>query len=315
MERITAHVHQRLLHVHSLPSQSGASRNAPKRSPLHQPATFPSTKRSGVGGNVGGRGGESLWRCDVWRAVESELAGSGVRGVESELGSVWFGRGGVERKEGNDCVPVVRLQCDGRDEQLREGGIRGYFCHAVFTVEFTSKTEQAVLEYSNALAPTTTTTHQWALRQDEVEMMSDAQSVAPPLMTSDTLLLTLSSLVEALRLRSVVSSGEASLTYPSTHNSTHVNSTQSPHVNSTHKSPHVNSTHTNSPHTPSTFASALLLARLDRSAYSLFHRGVALLTALTTLKTHYPQMAPTLTTLIQDCTATVIVGAREGIEA
>lgn len=314
MERITAHVHQRLLHVHSLPSQSGASRNAPKRSPLHQPATFPSTKRSGVGGNVGGRGGESLWRCDVWRAVESELAGSGVRGVESELGSVWFGRGGVERKEGNDCVPVVRLQCDGRDEQLREGGIRGYFCHAVFTVEFTSKTEQAVLEYSNALAPTTTTTRQWALRQ-EVEMMSDAQSVAPPLMTSDTLLLTLSSLVEALRLRSVVSSGEASLTYPSTHNSTHVNSTHSPHVNSTHKSPHVNSTHTNSPHTPSTFASALLLARLDRSAYSLFHRGVALLTALTTLKTHYPQMAPTLTTLIQDCTATVIVGAREGIEA
>lgn len=305
MERITAHVHQRLLHVHSLPSQSGASRNAPKRSPLHQPATFPSTKRSGVGGNVGGRGGESLWRCDVWRAVESELAGSGVRGVESELGSVWFGRGGVERKEGNDCVPVVRLQCDGRDEQLREGGIRGYFCHAVFTVEFTSKTEQAVLEYSNALAPTTTTTRQWALRQ-EVEMMSDAQSVAPPLMTSDTLLLTLSSLVEALRLRSVVSSGEASLTYPSRHNSTHVNSTHSPHVNSTH---------TNSPHTPSTFASALLLARLDRSAYSLFHRGVALLTALTTLKTHYPQMAPALTTLIQDCTATVIVGAREGIEA
>lgn len=297
MERITAHVHQRLLHVHSLPSQSGASRNAPKRSPLHQPATFPSTKRSGVGGNVGGRGGESLWRCDVWRAVESELAGSGVRGVESELGSVWFGRGGVERKEGNDCVPVVRLQCDGRDEQLREGGIRGYFCHAVFTVEFTSKTEQAVLEYSNALAPTTTTTHQWALRQDEVEMMSDAQSVAPPLMTSDTLLLTLSSLVEALRLRSVVSSGEASLTYPSTHNSTHTTTTP------------------NSPHTPSTFASALLLARLDRSAYSLFHRGVALLTALTTLKTHYPQMAPTLTTLIQDCTATVIVGAREGIEA
>ena len=297
MERITAHVHQRLLHVHSLPSQSGASRNAPKRSPLHQPATFPSTKRSGVGGNVGGRGGESLWRCDVWRAVESELAGSGARGVESELGSVWFGRGGVERKEGNDCVPVVRLQCDGRDEQLREGGIRGYFCHAVFTVEFTSKTEQAVLEYSNALAPTTTTTRQWALRQ-EVEMMSDAQSVAPPLMTSDTLLLTLSSLVEALRLRSVVSSGEASLTYPSRHNS-----------------PHVNSTHTNSPHTPSTFASALLLARLDRSAYSLFHRGVALLTALTTLKTHYPQMAPALTTLIQDCTATVIVGAREGIEA
>ena len=137
-------------------------------------------------------------------------------------------------------------------------------------------------------------------------MMSDAQSVAPTLMTSDTLLLTLSSLVEALRLRSVVSSGEASLTYPSTHNSTHVNSTHSPHVNSTH---------TNSPHTPSTFASALLLARLDRSAYSLFHRGVALLTALTTLKTHYPQMAPALTTLIQDCTATVIVGAREGIEA
>ena len=136
--------------------------------------------------------------------------------------------------------------------------------------------------------------------------MSDAQSVAPPLMTSDTLLLTLSSLVEALRLRSVVSSGEASLTYPSRHNSTHVNSTHSPHVNSTH---------TNSPHTPSTFASALLLARLDRSAYSLFHRGVALLTALTTLKTHYPQMAPALTTLIQDCTATVIVGAREGIEA
>ena len=129
-------------------------------------------------------------------------------------------------------------------------------------------------------------------------MMSDAQSVAPPLMTSDTLLLTLSSLVEALRLRSVVSSGEASLTYPSRHNS-----------------PHVNSTHTNSPHTPSTFASALLLARLDRSAYSLFHRGVALLTALTTLKTHYPQVAPALTTLIQDCTATVIVGAREGIEA
>lgn len=298
MERITAHVHQRLLHVHSLPSQSGASRNAPKRSPLHQPATFPSTKRSGVGGNVGGRGGESLWRCDVWRAVESELAGNGVRGVESELGSVWFGRGGVERKEGNDCVPVVRLQCDGRDEQLREGGIRGYFCHAVFTVEFTSKTEQAVLEYSNALAPVATSTHQWALREDEVEMMSDAQSVAPPLMTSDTLLLTLSSLVEALRLRSVVSSGEASLTYPSRHNSTHVNST-----------------HTNSPHTPSTFASALLLARLDRSAYSLFHRGVALLTALTTLNTHYPQMAPTLTTLIQDCTATVIVGAREGIEA
>ena len=146
-------------------------------------------------------------------------------------------------------------------------------------------------------------------------MMSDAQSVAPPLMTSDTLLLTLSSLVEALRLRSVVSSGEASLTYPSRHNSPHVNSTHSPHVNSTHKSPHVNSTHTNSPYTPSTFASALLLARLDRSAYSLFHRGVALLTALTTLKTHYPQMAPALTTLIQDCTATVIVGAREGIEA
>ena len=153
--------------------------------------------------------------------------------------------------------------------------------------------------------------------------MSDAQSVAPPLMTSDTLLLTLSSLVEALRLRSVVSSGEASLTYPSRHKSPHVNSTHSPHVNSTHKSPHVNSTHKSphvnsthkSPHTPSTFASALLLARLDRSAYSLFHRGVALLTAFTTLKTHYPQMAPALTTLIQDCTATVIVGAREGIEA
>lgn len=78
MERITAHVYQRLLYVHSLPSQSGASRNAPKRAPLHKPATVPSTRRNRVGGIVGGRSGESLWRCGVWRAMESELAGSVV---------------------------------------------------------------------------------------------------------------------------------------------------------------------------------------------------------------------------------------------
>lgn len=201
-------------------------------------------------------------------------------------------------------MPVVRLQRDGYDEQLREGGIRGYFCHAVFTIEFTSKTEQAVLEYSNALTPATTT-RQWVLRQ-EVEM-PDAPSVVPPLAASDTLLLTLSSLVETLRLRSVVSSGEASLTYPSSH-------TTSSHVNSTHKSPPVISPHKSPRTTSSSFASSLLLARLDRSAYGLFHRGVALLSALTTLKTHYPQTAPALATLTQDCTATVIVGARAGIE-
>ena len=146
--------------------------------------------------------------------------------------------------------------------------------------------------------------------------MPDAPSVVPPLAASDTLLLTLSSLVETLRLRSVVSSGEASLTYPSSHTtSSHVNSThKSPPVISPHKSPPVISPHKSPRTTSSTFASSLLLARLDRSAYGLFHRGVALLSALTTLKTHYPQTAPALATLTQDCTATVIVGARAGIE-